>query len=149
ASSPPEQTADHTPTDARPSPASRRPCASALSTFDYDPAEMRLLFDIAHPVHAHVLRHVILRFAGAGHECRVVSRDKDVTGRLLDHWGIPNQVPTTVGRGRLGLLRELVARERAFWAIAREFRPRLIVGTSAHAARVGRLVGARSVVVND
>jgi predicted glycosyltransferase len=42
-----------------------------------------------------------------------------------------------------------VQREAALIGRAWRFRPHVIVGTSAHAARVGRLVGARSIVVSD
>jgi len=110
---------------------------------------MRLLFDINHPVQVHLLRHPIAELSRRGHECHVVARDKDVTRPLLDRFGIPHRVLAPVGRGTWGRLRELAQRELKLLAVARALRPRLIVGTSAHAARVARLVGARSVVVND
>jgi hypothetical protein len=54
-----------------------------------------------------------------------------------------------VGRGQLGRARELLAREARMLGLARRFRPDLIIGTSAHAGRVARLVGAKSAVLND
>jgi hypothetical protein len=110
---------------------------------------MRLLFDINHPVQVHVLRPAIADLVRRGHECSVVARDKDVTLSLLTRFGIPHRVLAPVGRGMAGLLRELAGRELKLLALARGFRPHLIVGTSAHAARVAKLVGARSVVFND
>jgi hypothetical protein len=110
---------------------------------------MRLLFDINHPVQVHLLRPVIAHFAAGGHEWRMVARDKDVTLRLLACYGIAYTAPARPGRGVLGLARELVQREWRVLRLARAFRPRLIVGTSVHAARVARLTGALSVVVND
>jgi predicted glycosyltransferase len=50
---------------------------------------MRLLFDINHPVQAHLFRPVIAACQARGHACRVVARDKDVTLALLDAFGIP------------------------------------------------------------
>lgn len=110
---------------------------------------MRLLFDINHPVQVHLLRHPIVELARRGHECHVVARDKDVTLPLLDRFGIATRVLAPVGTGTWGRVRELAERELRLLGVARELRPHLIVGTSAHAARIGRLVGARSVVVND
>lgn len=110
---------------------------------------MRLLFDINHPVQVHLFRPVIQECVARGHEIRVIARDKDVTLQLLDSFGIPYEVLARTGRGRAGFLRELIQREARMVARARRFRPHLIVGTSVHAARVGRLVGALSVVVND
>ncbi len=110
---------------------------------------MRLLFDVNHPVQVHLLRPVIAHFRAQGHDLRVVARDKDVTLRLLAHYGIECLTPARPGHGRLGLLRELVQREWRVLRLARALRPRLIVGTSVHAARVARLSGALSVVLND
>jgi predicted glycosyltransferase len=110
---------------------------------------VRLLFDVCHPVHVHLLRPVIRHFDERGDEWRVVARDKDVTLRLLRHYGISHVAPVRPGRGRRGQTRELVQREWAMLRLARRFRPHLIVGTSVHAARIARLTGARSVVIND
>jgi uncharacterized protein len=110
---------------------------------------MRLLFDISHPVQVHVFRPVIEACRGLGHEVRVIARDKDVTLALLAHFGIACEVLAPTGRGLFGFVRELVVREARMAGRARRFRPDLIVGTSAHAARVARLSGARSVVMSD
>jgi predicted glycosyltransferase len=110
---------------------------------------MRLLFDINHPVQVHVFRPVIEACRGRGHDVRVIARDKDVTLPLLAHFGIAAEVLAPTGRGLFGFVRELVVREARMAARARRFRPDLIVGTSAHAARVARLSGARSVVMSD
>jgi len=110
---------------------------------------MRLLFDISHPVQVHLFRPVIEACRGLGHEVRVIARDKDVTLPLLAHFGIACEVLAPTGRGLPGFVRELVVREARMVARARRFRPDLIVGTSAHAARVARVSGARSVVMSD
>lgn len=110
---------------------------------------MRLLFDVNHPVQAHLLRPVVAHFQARGGECRLVARDKDVTLQLLRGFGLEAQVLTSVGRGPLGALRELLLREWRLRSLARAFRPAVIAGTSVHAGRVGRHVGAVSVVIND
>lgn len=110
---------------------------------------MRLLFDINHPVQAHVFRPVVQALRARGDECLLVARDKDVTLDLLERFGMPAQVLAPLGRGPLGWVRELVLREARMVKRARAFRPHLIVGTTVSGARVARLCGARSVVVND
>lgn len=110
---------------------------------------MRALIDITHPSLAHVFRPVWAAWAAEGHECMVVARDKDVTLELLRAFGIPYVVLSAMGRTQLGRARELVAREARMLALARRFRPHLIIGTSAHAGRVARWVGAKSAVLND
>src|SRR5438045_2585676 len=110
---------------------------------------MRLLFDINHPVQAHMVRPVVEWLAASGATSRVVARDKDVTLRLLEGFGLPATVLAPARTGRVGAARELVAREWALLRLARRERPHAIVGTTVHAGRVGRLVGARAVVFND
>src|SRR6185295_7419543 len=110
---------------------------------------MRVLIDLNHPAHAHLFRHVYSSLRARGHECRVTARDKDVTLRLLTAWGIPYSVLAPLGRTLPARALELLRREARFLALARAFRPHLITGTTAHAGRAGRLVGARSAVLNE
>ena len=110
---------------------------------------MRVLIDITHPSLAHVFRPVFAAWKAAGDEPFVVARDKDVTLELLRAFDMPYVVLAPLGRGQLGRARELLAREARMLALARRFRPHLIIGTSAHAARVARLSGAKSAVLND
>jgi predicted glycosyltransferase len=108
-----------------------------------------LFVDINHPVQALVFRPVIERLAAAGYSCRVFARDKDVTLGLLDRFGIQARTLGMRRRGRLGALIELMTREARLLRLALAERPEAILGTSVHAARVGRLSRAVSIVVND
>jgi hypothetical protein len=110
---------------------------------------MRLLFDLNHPAHVHMLRPVIAAMAERGHEYLIAARAKDVTLPLLEHYGLPYKVLTPVRRGLLGQALELCVREWKFYRLARGFAPQAIIGTSAHAARVGRVLGAKSIVLNS
>jgi uncharacterized protein len=110
---------------------------------------MRFLFDVNHPAHVHTLRPVIAELARRGHEHRVAARDKDVTLRLLGAHGIAYEVLAPKGQGTWGRARELLVREARFLGLARRFRPHAILGSSLHAARAGRLVGARSLLLNE
>jgi predicted glycosyltransferase len=110
---------------------------------------MRLLFDVNHPVQAHVFRPVVDALRARGDQCLLVARDKDVTLALLERFGMPAQALAPIGRGPAGWLRELLTREARLLGLARRTRPDLIVGTTVSGARVARLTGGRSVVVND
>jgi predicted glycosyltransferase len=110
---------------------------------------MRVLVDVSHPALAHVFAHVVRALESRGHSWAVVARDKDVTLALLDAYGIAYEVVAPAGRGHAGRVAELARREIGFARVARRFRPDVITGTSVHAARVAKLVGARSAVLND
>ena len=108
-----------------------------------------LFFDIYHPVQALMFRPVIEAFAARGRTCHVFARDKDVTLGLLDRFGIKAEVLALRRRGFLGNAIELMVRESRLLRRALRERPLAIIGTSVHAARVGRLSKAVSIVVND
>ncbi|HET9315019.1 MAG TPA: hypothetical protein VFQ51_05490 [Vicinamibacteria bacterium] len=110
---------------------------------------MRLLIDINHPVQAHLFRPVVEAWRSRGDECLLVARDKDLTLSLLERFGMPARVLAPVGQGPVGWVRELVVREARLVSLARRWRPHLIAGTTVSGARVARLSGARSVIVND
>ncbi len=108
-----------------------------------------LLLDIGHPAHVHLFRSAIAAWQARRRTIHIVARPKDITTRLLDLYGLEHTVLQPVGRGRVGLARELVAREWAMLKLARRLKPRIIAGTSVNATRVARVVGARSVIFNE
>lgn len=110
---------------------------------------MRIVVDICHPAHVHLFRHPLAAWRADGAELLVLARDKDITLPLLDIYGIPYRAMGAAARGRIGQFGELLRREAAMFRLVRRFRPRLIVGSSPNAARVARLLGARSVILGE
>lgn len=108
-----------------------------------------LFYEINHPVQALMLRPVIEELERRGQGSRVFARDKDVTLELLKRFGIPAITLGERRQGRLGAAIELVTREIRLLRLALTERPQAIIGASVHAARVGRLSGATSIVVTD
>lgn len=111
---------------------------------------MRFLFDLVHPAHVHFARYLIAGLEAAGHETRVVAREKDVTTELLDRFGIPY---VTVGGSRraglIGLGVELVRRDLALVRVAREFGADVIVTRNPAGAQAARLARVRGVFDTD
>lgn len=110
---------------------------------------MRFLFDLTHPAVVHMYLPVISILKERGHEIRVVSRNKDLTVDLLNEKGISHTVLSTARYGKSQMALELIQREAIMLKIGFEYRPHLIAGTSVNAARVAKLVGARSVINNE
>jgi predicted glycosyltransferase len=91
---------------------------------------MRFVFEIAHPAHVHLFRYGIRELRQRGHVVMVVSRDKDVTLDLLDHYGIQHECLSKQGRGLIGLAAEMLLRDWRLWQLARRFRPDAFVALS-------------------
>lgn len=111
---------------------------------------LRVLIDIVHPADVLFFKRPIDLFRDAGDEVRVVSREKDVTGALLDGFGIPHRPISRQGRGTAGLAAELVRRDLALLGVARRFRPDVMLGFGGIAiSHVGSFLRIPSVSFYD
>lgn len=103
---------------------------------------MKILVDIVHPADALFFCNPIRHWQDLGHEVLVASRDKDVTGELLDGLQIHHRPISRAGSGLAGLGLELLRRDAALFSLARRFRPEVMCGFGGVAiAHVGRLLG--------
>ena len=96
---------------------------------------MRVLVDLTHPAQVHFFKHAVRRFEAAGDRVLVTSRDKDVELALLGSLGIDGRCLSRARRGLGGLAVELVERNLRMLAVARRFRPDVLV------ARMGISIG--------
>lgn len=107
---------------------------------------MRVLFDVVHPAHVHLYRHLQAELLAEGHEALVVARDKEVTLALLDAYGIPY-----VWTGRAGAkstparAAELAWRDVVLTRHGLRFRPDVVCTRNPAGVHAGRLVGAWTV----
>ena len=111
---------------------------------------MRLLFDVLHPAHVHIFRHLAQRTMAEGGAVLFTARAKDVTLDLLRHEGLPHEELTAIGGGMLGLGRELAVRTGKLALRVRSFKPDLMLGIMGPViAPLGRLMGVPSWVLYD
>jgi predicted glycosyltransferase len=72
---------------------------------------MRILFDIGHPAHVHLFRNFINYLKENGVEIVVVSRDKEITNLLLDHFRINYFSLSKQSKGLGNMFFELLSRD--------------------------------------
>lgn len=90
---------------------------------------MKVLFDIGHPAHVHFFREPIRLLLDDGDEVRICVRDKECALDLLRALDLPHRLLSRpMGRGALGLLRELIAHDVALYRYARRERPDVMAG---------------------
>jgi uncharacterized protein len=111
---------------------------------------MRIYVDIAHPSYAHALRLFISEMRGRGHEFLISARDKDITLRLLDAWGI---VYINRGKGAgslMGKFSYLIGVIYKLLPVVRDFHPDLVLSYSSyHAALTGKILGVPVITFED
>ena len=92
---------------------------------------MRVLVDITHPVNVHFFKHLIRQLKERRHEVLVTAREKDETLGLLNSLGIEHVCISRKGSSLVSAAKELFARSVKLLALARRFRPDVMVAAEA------------------
>jgi uncharacterized protein len=111
---------------------------------------LRVLFDITHPADVHLFKAVISRLRAEGNAVLVACRDKDVTVDLLKREKIDHLCLSRMGRGLLGLGKELLVRDVRMLRATLRFRPDVMVARGGiFIGPVGWLLRVPRLVVED
>ncbi len=111
---------------------------------------MRVLFDITHPAHVHIFRHVMGMLREEGHDVLVTARAKDVALDLLEQYDIPHRTLSTRRTGLLPMGRELLTRNLRLWRLVRREQPDVMLAeTGVSIGPVGKLTGVPTVVFDQ
>lgn len=127
------------------------PCISSRAKYFWPAMSMRFLFYLGHPAHYHNVKHSVRSIKALGHEVLVVARGKDVLFDLVDgekDWNVI-KLSGRSSRGKFGLAANIAGREFTMLRIAMRYRPHLMVGTDLVITHVARLIGTRSVLINE
>jgi len=110
---------------------------------------MRFLFQLNHPAHYHLFKHAMAGLRARGHRVIVAVRDKDVLLDLVEGEEVVNVAPKYRKSGLASVGRDLLERDRRVYALARDFRPDVMVGTAVEITHAGRLLGIPSVFLGE
>ncbi|MBN1152070.1 MAG: DUF354 domain-containing protein [Dehalococcoidia bacterium] len=91
---------------------------------------MRVLFDIGHPAHVHLFRHVIAQLERDGHRMLVTASEKEIATQLLRELGIPYLSLGKPGAGIAEKGARLALSTLKLLGIASRFRPDVLVAVS-------------------
>ena len=112
---------------------------------------MRILFYLGHPAHFHLFKHVVGFLQKNGHHVEIVIKAKDVLKDLLKEagWTYRQVFERGPKKNKVDFAVNLFKRDVEVYRIAKEFKPDLMLGTSAEITHVGALLGIKSIVVNE
>lgn len=108
------------------------------------------LFYMGHPAHYHNVKHVAGELNAKGHRIIFVARKKDVLFELLDK--VPFKTIYLNARnssGKLGLFWNVFKREFRMLGICLRYRPKVLIGTDIVITHVAKLLGRKSIVLNE
>ena len=81
---------------------------------------MNILFDINHPAHVHFFKNLMWALDNRGSTIFITARGKEITTYLLESYGFQFEVVSTIGKGIIGLTRELLLHQREVYRILRK-----------------------------
>jgi predicted glycosyltransferase len=111
---------------------------------------MKVLIDIGHPAHVHFYKNTIKELESRGHEVLVTARDKEVTVKLLNAYGIEHTVLSSMKQGKGNLIKEWIVRDYKLLQISRKFKPDVLTGIlNPPVAHVSWLLRKKSIIFND
>lgn len=110
---------------------------------------MKVLIEIGHPAHVHFFRGLIAWLQHKGDQVILVTRNKEITNRLLDRLGLA-YIPLSEPARGFGLFFELLKRWRAIGRIIRRERVDVAVSISGISTAVpARLNGIPNLTITD
>ena len=110
---------------------------------------MKLLFDIGHPAHVHLFRNFISYLKKKNQDICVVSRNKDITNLLLDHYGISYICLSSAKKGFFLMFAELIYRNYQILRLHNRIKFDAAFGTSVSIAHLSAIKGIPSYNLNE
>lgn len=111
---------------------------------------MKILVDICHPAHFHFFKNPIKIMKNAGYEVFIVSRDKEITVKLIENQGWEHIKLCSSATSKSGLLKELIQRNFALYKLVKKLKPDAMIAIGGiFIAQVGFVARVPSVVFYD
>jgi predicted glycosyltransferase len=111
---------------------------------------MRVFVTVQHPAHVHFFRNAVTELRDGGHDVRVYAREKEMTTRLLDQYGIDYHVLAGAADSLASLAKVQATYELQLWREALRHDPDVLTAISGLAAsHVATVIGATSVIFTD
>lgn len=110
---------------------------------------MKILIDINHPAHVHLLRNAYFELKNRGHQVYVVVKDIPSAKRLMDLYGIPYQQLGEKNDKLLVKGLEQIIYDLKVWWFCITHHIDIGVGSSINLAHVSRLCRMKSIILDD
>lgn len=104
---------------------------------------------VAHPKHVHFRKNLINNLISMGHEVKVVARDKDLTFKLLNSYGVPYESIGLHYKKTYMKIYGIFETDHSIYAEIRKFRPDLLIGLSPYLAHIGKILNIPHIGFSD
>ena len=111
---------------------------------------MKILIDVTHPAHVHFFKGAAKELTDRGHQVRFVAREKEMTTKLLDEYGISYKTLSKIREGLFGLGVELIEHQARLIKVMRRFKPEVVLNIGGtFIVHAGKFMGVKTCVFTD
>lgn len=110
---------------------------------------MKILFDMGHPAHVHLFKNFIKYLEENKHTVKVVIRERELVGKLLEHYQIPYTVISKAKSGRFNMIHELISRDLKMISLNNVNRFDAAFGVSVSIAHLSAISRVKSYCFGD
>jgi len=112
---------------------------------------MNYLFHLGHPAHFHLFKYVIKKLELNNHRVTIIIKKKDVLEKLLIEAGFnySNYLPEGQKNSKSGMITSIIKRELKMLIHCQDIRYDLMIGTSTEVTHMGKMLGIKSICVNE
>jgi len=111
---------------------------------------MKILINIGHPAQVHLFKNIINNLEKDGHIIKIVTRDKDITLKLLDAYGFEYEVMSGYYNTMSGKMYDFVKTCLKLLKIVIKSKPDILIGVGdLYVAYIGKLIRKPSIVLTD
>lgn len=111
---------------------------------------MKILIDISHPAHAHFFKYFIKNMENKGHDIKITAKDKDLTLKLLDLFGLKYITVGSYRKKAISKFMDLLKIDYSLYTVCKKYNPDLVLGFgSINAAHAAFLVNKPCVIFDD
>ncbi len=111
---------------------------------------MKILFNLGHPAHVHLFKHLMWDLSNKGHEIKITARDKEILLDLLDYYGFTYTILSNAGKNLIGIGVEMLIRDYRLFKIAKNYSPYIMIAVlDPPITHVGKLLKIPSITFTD
>jgi uncharacterized protein len=111
---------------------------------------MKILIDIGHPAHVHYFRNFSRIMKDRGHDIFIIAKNRNITHKLLDHYGISYVTRNDYPKSVVGKLLNIPITDIMVYRYAKKISADILIGFSGtHIAHAATLLRKPSIVIDD
>ncbi len=107
------------------------------------------LFQLNHPAHFHLFKHIIQILGGKGHRILISIKDKDILKELVKDYSFVQLSEGYRKKKLFAIVNSVFQRDKKLLKIAKKFKPDLMIGTSPEIGHIGPFVKVPSLFFGE